>query len=48
VHFRLDSRERISFQMQIDPAMPHPKDVQQVQNITPCAEFCYYINNNQK
>jgi len=35
VRFRLDGRELTTFQMLIDPAMPHPKDVQQVQSITP-------------
>jgi hypothetical protein len=37
VRFLLDGREFTTFQMLIDPAMPHPKDVQQVQSITP---FC--------
>jgi len=27
VRFRLDGRELTTFQMLIDPAMPHPKDV---------------------
>ena len=33
VRFRLDGRELTTFQMLIDPAMPHPKDVQQVQKL---------------
>jgi hypothetical protein len=35
VRFRLDGRELTTFQLLIDPAMPHPKDVQQVHGITP-------------
>jgi hypothetical protein len=39
VHFRLDGRELITFQMLIDPGAPHPKDGQQVHSITPSEEF---------
>jgi hypothetical protein len=38
VHFRLNGRELITFQVLIDPAMLHPKDIQQEQSITPRAE----------